>query len=370
MWWLWLAVASAADLDVYTRGGCPRCAAAHEWLERLEVERPGLVIEEHRVDEDPAARRALDEACAAAGVRLPGVPAFVVGDAVVVGWLDDATTGRQVRALLDGEGVGGAELGGTCDIDAGAPCDEDVVDTRFGRLALSDLGLPLFTVVIGLLDGFNPCAMWVLLFLLSLLAGVHDRRRMALVAGTFVVTSGLVYFVFMAAWLNVFLLIGLSRPAQVVLGSVALVVGGLNVKEFFALGAGPSLSIPASAKPGLMDRMRGVARAEHLAGAMAAVAVLALLVNLVELLCTAGFPAVYTAILTRQGLPAPAYYGYLALYDLAYVLDDSLVVGTAVFTLSRRRLQEREGRWLKLAGGVVMLGLALAMLLFPEWLAF
>jgi hypothetical protein len=238
-------------------------------------------------------------------------------------------------------------------------------------VSLSDLGLPLFTIAIGLLDGFNPCAMWVLLFLLSLLAGLKDRRRMVLIAGTFVVVSGLVYYAFLAAWLNVFLLIGLSRTAQVILGLAAMVVGGLNVKEFFfALGRAPSLSIPASVKPGLMDRMRAVARAEHLGAGMAAVAALAVLVNLVELLCTAGFPAVYTAILSRQGLSGPAWFGYLALYDLAYIVDDSLVVGAAVFTFSRRRLQEREGRWLKLAGGLVMLALAVAMLLFPDALAF
>jgi hypothetical protein len=368
VWWWWVT-AQAADLDVYTREGCPRCLEARPFLTALEAERPELDVAVHRVDADPAARAALEAALDRAGIRVPGVPAFVVGDAVVVGWIDEATTGRQVRALLDDEGVVG-ELGGTCAVDDAEPCATDAVDTAVGRVSLDALGLPLFTIVVGLLDGFNPCAMWVLLFLLSLLSGVRDRRRMALVAGTFVLTSGLVYYAFLAAWLQLFLLLGMSRPAQVVLGVVSLAVGALQTKEFVALGQGPSPSIPASAKPGLMDRMRAVARADHLGPAMASVAVLAVLVNLVELLCTAGFPAVYTGILTRQGLPAPAYYAYLGLYDLAYVVDDSLVVGTAVWTLSRRRLQEREGRWLKLVGGLVMMALAVAMLFFPQLLAF
>lgn len=228
--------------------------------------------------------------------------------------------------------------------------------------------MPLFTITIGLLDGFNPCAMWVLLFLLSLLVNLQDRRKMALIAGTFVLVSGLVYFAFMAAWLNVFLLIGLSRAVQIGLGGIALLIGSVNVKDFFALHRGLSLSIPESAKPGLYARTRQILQAEHLAGALAGVVVLAGFVNLVELLCTAGLPALYTQILTLQGLSSWEYYGYLGLYNLAYIFDDSLMVTVAVATLSRRKLQERAGRWLKLISGLVMVGLGAILLLQPKWL--
>ena len=109
-------------------------------------------------------------------------------------------------------------------------------------------------------------------------------------------------------------------------------------------------------------------RAERLGGALVGIAALAVFVNLIELLCTAGLPALYTAILSPQQLPAAAHYAYLGLYNLAYVADDSLMVALAVVTLGRRKLQEREGRWLKLVSGVVMLGLAAALLLFPRLL--
>lgn len=238
----------------------------------------------------------------------------------------------------------------------------------FGELRVRDWGLPLFTILIGLLDGFNPCAMWVLLFLLSLLVNLRDRLKMALVAGTFVAVSGLFYFAFMAAWLNVFLFIGLSRTVQIGLGGIALLMGTINVKDYFALGEGISLSIPASAKPGLYARIRGVLQAENLAGALAGVVVLAGLVTIVELLCTAGFPALYTQILTLQRLPLWQYYGYLGLYNLASIFDDSLMVAIAVVTLSRTKLQERAGRWLKLISGLVMAGLGTVLLLRPKWL--
>ncbi|MDR4470743.1 MAG: NrdH-redoxin, partial [Nitrospira sp.] len=136
----------------------------------------------------------------------------------------------------------------------------------------------------------------------------------------------------------------------------------------FAFHHGLSLSIPESAKPGLYARIRRILQADNLAGALVGIIVLAGLVNTIELLCTAGFPAVYTQILAMQQLPTWNYYGYLGLYNLAYILDDGLMVTIAVVTLSRRKLQERAGRWLKLASGLVMAGLGAILLLSPEWL--
>jgi uncharacterized membrane protein HdeD (DUF308 family) len=142
----------------------------------------------------------------------------------------------------------------------------------------------------------------------------------------------------------------------------------VNVKDFFALHRGISLGIPESAKPGLYARIRGILQADNLTGALAGIVVLAGLVNIIELLCTAGFPALYTQILTLQQMPAWKYYGYLGLYNLAYIFDDSLMVMIAVVTLSRRKLQERAGRWLKLTSGLVMAGLGAVLLLQPKWL--
>lgn len=222
--------------------------------------------------------------------------------------------------------------------------------------------------IIGLLDGFNPCAMWALLFLLSLLVNLHDRFKMALIAGTFVLVSGFVYFAFMAAWLNVFLVIGLSRAIHVALGCVACFMGAVNVKDFFAFRRGISLSIPDSTKPRLYAMVRRILQADHLPGALVGTMVLAGFVNVIELLCTAGFPMLSTQILTAQRLSPWEYYGYLGLYNLAYIFDDSLMVTIAVLTLSRRKLQEQAGRWLKLAGGSIMIGLGIVLLFRPAWL--
>jgi glutaredoxin len=352
---LWLALGTPAgaedapDLEVFVREDCPHCADAHRFLAELRREQPALRVVERDVLRDPAARERLRALAAEHGVGAVGVPTFLVGGRLVVGFRSAETTGAELRAALVGR-ESAPEL------------------PWLGRVDVDALGLPVFTVLVGLLDGFNPCAMWVLVFLVSLLAGLEDRRRMALVAGSFVAVSGAAYFVFMLAWLNVFLALGVSRALEVGLGVVAVAIGAVHLKDGFAPGVGPSLSIPDSAKPGLYRRLRAVVRAERPLAALVGAAALAVVVNLVELGCTAGLPAVYTRILTLRELPLWQYLGYLVLYNAAYVADDALVVATAVLTLSRRRIQERGARVLQWVSGGVMLALGLMLLLAPGWL--
>jgi hypothetical protein len=374
--------ARAADIEVFTREGCARCLAAQRFLAELQRERPQVRVVFHDVEKDRASLTRLQKLVTQQGGGVLGVPAFLVRGTLIIGYQGDATTGVRLKALLDTSSdallQGDVTPGSVCAPDAGLSCvaettpptvAEDAIEAPLlGRISVRALGLPLFTVVIGLLDGFNPCAMWVLLFLLSLLVNLQNRAKMLLIGSTFVLVSGAVYFAFMAAWLNVFLLLGFSRTVQGLLGAVALLVGLVNTKDFFAFGRGMSLSIPESAKPGIYSRVRRIIQAEDIAGAMFSVIVLAVLVNMVELLCTAGFPAVYTHVLTQQQLSWWAYYGYLGLYNLAYMLDDSVLLLIAVVTLSRHKLQEREGRWLKLLSGFVMVALGMVLLVKPEWL--
>ena len=340
-------------LRVYMREGCPHCADAKAFLATIAPTRPWLRIEFHPVDSDPAARDELIRLSRAAGVWPPGVPTFEIDGRVRVGFDDAEHTGRELLAL----------------VDAGAASPAQVESRWLGTLSAERLGLPLFTLALGLLDGFNPCAMWVLLFLLSVLVRLKDRRRMALVAGTFVLVSGAVYFAFMAAWLNVFLAVGLSDAVRIGLATLALLIGALNLKDFAAPGHGPSLSIPAAARPGLVARMHGVLQARALPAMLLGVAALAVVVNFIELLCTAGLPAIYTAVLTQYELSAAARYAYLGLYIVGYIADDSLMAATAVLAVGSGKLSERGGRVLKLVSGMVMLTLGAVLLLRPQWLA-
>jgi glutaredoxin len=343
------------SVDFYWRQGCPHCQAAHEFLDHLKANNPDIEIRTINIlasDENWQAFTRLNQQF---GVARPGVPGFYLCGEWHIGYLDDETTGRLLMEKL---GLQASTQG------------QGILLPWVGEVQVSELGLPLFTLTLGLIDGFNPCAMWVLLILLSILTNIGDRRKMALIALTFVLVSGLVYFMFMAAWLNLFLLIGWSRLLQVCVGLLALIIGAIHTRDFYAPGAGLSLSIPEQAKPALYARVRAVVTAKNLPASLLAVILVAILVNLTELLCTAGLPALYTQVLSGFGLPQWQYYAYLALYNLAYIVDDGLMVTLAVVGLSHRKLQASEGRWLKLLSGCVMLIIGLVMLLAPDLLHF
>ncbi|MGE5162002.1 MAG: glutaredoxin domain-containing protein [Betaproteobacteria bacterium] len=358
-----------ARIEAFVREGCPHCAKAEEFLAQLQKERPALSIVIRDVQKEPAALERLKELAQQTNTGTVRVPAIHVRGQLIVGFSPEASTDALIRAALDG-GQAGTHAGaaGTCDAEESLACpkgpeaaaEEEFSVTVFGRtITLADVGLPAFTLTMGLLDGFNPCSMWVLLLMISLLAPLNDRRRMIAIGGTFVLIQGVAYFVFMAAWLNMFLLIGMSRAVTLLVAAIAILAGLVNLKDFVAFGRGISLSIPAKAKPGIYSRMRNLLHAPTMTAAIVGAAVLAVMVQIVEFMCTSGFPALFTRILTLQDLPATTYYGYMLLYIAGYMLDDIVILSIGVTMLSRHRLQEKEGRVLKLVSGVVMVGLGL-----------
>jgi len=355
------------DIEIFVSAGCPHCAAAKAFLDELVRERPGLRVTVTDLHSDTSALVRLRELWRIAGIARPGVPTIRIGNELIVGFDTPETTGARIRAALDHGGQTRVPSGAACDVaetnSCGAPQDDAIEIPWTGRkLSVADVGLPLFTVVIGLLDGFNPCSMWVLILMISMLATLGDRRRMLAIAGTFVAIEGIAYFAFMAAWLNLFLLVGISRISEIAIALLAIIAGAINLKDFVAFGRGITLSIPAAAKPGIYARLRAILRTERLWPALLGTVVLAVLVQIVELLCTSGFPALYTRILTLHQFDKATYYGYLLLYNLMYMLDDIVILTIGVVTLSQHRLQEKEGRLLKLVAGLVMLALGIYLL--------
>ena len=351
------------DVDVFVSATCPHCAAAKPFIERLRRERPDLLIRVADIADDSLARARLSEIARQRGMAAVGIPAFLIGGELIVGW-DEGRTEAAIRARLPARRAGDSATRARPpppDTTATGTIDLPLV----GPVDVRRVGLPAFSFAVGFIDGVNPCAMWALLYLLTLLATMRDRRRMFALGGTFVFVGGALYFAFIAAWFELFRFIGATRPVQLVLGSVALLAGAVHVKDFVALGHGVTLSIPEGAKPRLFSQARRVLTAENLAGAILAVAVFAVLVNVVELLCTAGLPAVYTQILSTQELARWEYYGNLGIYIGAYMLDDAIVLAAAIITLSRARLQKRAARWLELLSGLVLLLLGAALIVRP-----
>jgi len=348
----------APRLVFYWGVGCRHCEEARPFVDSLA--REGVAVERVEVRGDPAGRARLVAEARRLGVAAPGIPFFVVGDRCVVGFRKEGTEAEvraMIRAAREGPPAAGDAAGGAVHLPL------------VGKVDPQALSLPALTVLIGLVDGLNPCAFYVLVAMLGVLLHVRSRGRLLLFGGMFVVASGVVYFLFMTAWLGIFTLTGLARGVTIALGAILIVMGLINLKEVLWFKKGVSLMIPERAKSGLFRRMRAVTGAASLPLALAGVATLAFLVNLVELGCTLGLPAVYTRILSlRRDLSSAARYAYLALYNVAYVIPLAAIVLAYAATLHRLALTERRAKVLKGVSGALLVTFGVLFVVAPATL--
>jgi hypothetical protein len=363
--WLRTGADGQAEVQLYFFWSltCPHCTAAHPHIEAIPQSRPWVRLQALELSRHPENVQQYQAMARALGEEAASVPALLFCGEMHVGWDGDGTTGATIRRRLDEcriRAAGGASA-------AAPPAAAPTIDLPLiGALDPASLSLPALTLVLAGLDAFNPCAFFVLLFLLSMMAHQKSHARMLAIGGVFVAISGLMYFAFMAAWLNVFQLFGHLAWVTVAAGALAVFVGAVNIKDFFAFEQGLTLSIPEAKKPDIFRRTRAILAADNLPAMVAATVVLAIAANFYELLCTAGFPMVYTRLLTLADLSPAGRYGYLAAYNLIYVVPLAAIVAVFAGTLGARKLSEREGRLLKLLSGVMMLGLGTLLLLAPE----
>ncbi|BCA80804.1 thioredoxin family protein [Desulfuromonas sp. AOP6] len=349
------------NLHYYWAANCPHCAEAKPFLEKLTTTYPRLRLIEYEVWSNREHFNRLVALAEHSGSGTVSTPAIHIDDRLWFGF--SAETAREVEAFV-AQRLGSEVLAATA-----SPGKEYAVRLPLlGEVDGESHSLLLITLVLALLDSFNPCAFFVLFFLLSMLVHAHSRQWMLVVGGTFVFCSGFIYFLFMAAWLNLFLLAGHLPWITVTAGLVALGVAVINIKDFFWFKKGVSLSIPEEAKPKLFARMRSLLGQRRLGPVLAGTLVLAVAANAYELLCTAGFPMVYTRLLTLRLLTTWQYYGYLAFYNLVYILPLLTITLAFTWTLGSRKLSQWEGRVLKLLSGVMMLLLGGVLLLHPAWL--
>ena len=235
--------------------------------------------------------------------------------------------------------------------------DKDVIDVDFlfwhMEINVAGLSLPVLTIILSSVDSFNPCAFFILIFLLNLLLYAKTRRRMLLIGGVFIFFSGFLYFLFMfvlLATLTVFQ-VGII---SILVGLITLILGALNVKDFFFFNKGVSLSIPEEKKPELFKKMRNLVKTPQLATAIIGTIFLAATVNFYELLCSLGLPLVFVNRLTFYNLPAMEYYLYIFFYTVIYVIPLLVILLIFVVTLGHRKLTEWHGRILKLFSGIML----------------
>jgi len=355
--------------------GCPHCEEEKTFLADMKRVQPSMEIRDYEVWYNHENAGLMADMLRAYGISSSGVPVTVINNGVFLGFTAQSmfSMKKAIKACSKTPCSDPADRLGRTDhpepATVGKAETEPSVNIPFpGWLDVHNSSLPVITLVIAGMDSFNPCAFFVLLSLLGLLVHAQSRNKMLLIGGIFVFFSGLIYFLFMAAWLNLFLVMGHVETITMIAGGGSMVIATINIKDFFLYKQGVSLTIPDSAKPKLFDRMRKLLRSSSLVSLAIGTTVLAVIANFYELLCTAGFPMVFTRILTLNNLSATTYYLYLFLYNVVYVVPLLTIVLGFTLTLGKRKLTEWQGRVLKLVSGTLMLGLGAILLVNPALL--
>jgi len=380
-----LAQTTAVDVYVFWREGCPHCERELAFLRGLQSRDLDVRLHALEVGRDVGHRLALTEVARRLRAERVAVPFTVIGERHLIGYNDDASTGAQIEALVQACRAGpcpdlvAAALSAAHhasrpangpDPAAASSAPDTVRAPMLGDIALRGLSLPALTVVLGAVDGFNPCAMWTLVFLIGLLVGMRDKMRMWVLGAAFIAASAAVYFVFMAAWLNLLLFLGMLLWIRLAVGAVAIAGGAYYLREYWVNRDGVCKVTGQARRQRVLGRLRALASERSFLLSLGGIVLLAFAVNLIELLCSAGIPAVYTQVLAYNRLPAWQYYAYLVLYILVFMLDDLIVFFSAMATLQVTGLGTRYVRWSHLIGGVLLLAIGALLWLRPDLLMF
>lgn len=385
--------------------GCPHCAAAKPFLEELVNKYPGVELRAFEVWNVPENQQLLFDMADKFSFKPTGVPTTFIGDQYWVGYSD--TIAAQIAATVAkcsneacpdaGEGVVPATAGESTAPETLAPTQPPASDTRqpaataeqpaqeptpqaktslqehllkvplIGTIDLDKQSLVLSTLLISFVDGFNPCSLWVLSMLLALTLHTGSRRKIIIIGLVFLTVTALIYALFIAGLFSVLSFVSYLGWVQALIAVIALVFGAINVKDYFWYKEGVSFTISEKQKAGIYQKIRRiVTSSESLVGMVSATVVLAAGVSLVEFSCTAGFPVLWTNILTAQGVDTLTFVLLILLYMVIYQLDELAIFFSVVFTLKASKLEEKHGRILKLIGGVLMLTLAVVMLINPS----
>lgn len=366
------------NIYLFATKGCPHCALEKEFLAKLAEQDKDVKVITLELTESRENRELFRSVGEALRADVSGVPFTVVGEQYVIGWMDEDSTGALIiQAVAEARRTKAPDVVARLrarSTPVVAP-DKKAIPEKlplpwFGEIEIKYLSLGLITLIIGALDGFNPCAMWVLVFLINLLLGMEDRRKMWILGGAFIISSGIVYFLFMTAWLNFLIFVGFIIWVRIAIGLVALLAGFYNLREYFTNRAGVCKLSDTEKRQRRMERLQEIVQSQKFILALGGLILLAFAVNLVELICSAGFPVIYLQILSLTPLPFWQYYLYLALYIFVFMLDDLIVFVVAMVTLQLLGVGTRYKQVSNLIGGVLMLILGILLILRPEALMF
>lgn len=367
---------------------CKHCKEEIKLLDELEKEYDNIKVYKYEVNENGNGEL-LKNISEIMGSKVTGTPYTIIGNKVFSGYDYENSKGRFKGAIeyyskygyedKVGEYISSIPLPSYEVKDTDPDVDEYISNyisykvklPLVGEVKLKNLTLPLITVVIGLADGFNPCAMWVLLFLISMLIGMKDKKRMWILGSTFLLISALIYLIFMMSWLNLANLLISVVWVRVIIAVVSLVGGFINLRGYIKHRKVSGCDVVDDKKRNrIITRIKKFTTEKNFWLAILGVIVLAISVNVVELACSAGLPVMFIEILSLNNLTAIEEIIYIVLYMLFFLLDDFVVFVIAMTTLSLTGVSSKYGNLSKLIGGILMLFIGLLLMFKPEWIMF
>lgn len=344
---------------------CPHCAEQKPIILELQQENPDMPFYFHDASTQEGAKLFYQMAVEAGmDTTKLGTPTTFVGKTPLVG----VHSKEEILKAID-------DCRKACAAKGQAQPAQEVATgfTEFdlpfiGRTDLMSFSLPALAIVLGLVDGFNPCAMWVLVYLIALLIDLEDRKKIWAIVGAFLLSSAILYFLFMTAWLNAFLLLGYIKPVTILIGLVALGGGILGIKEYLTTKGELACKVgDEESNRKTMGRIQRIVAQPLSLAVFFGVFALAFLVNSVEFVCSAAIPAVFTQILAISNIPTIEQYLYILLYLFFFMLDDLIIFSLAAFALNSK-YGEKYARYCKAIGGIVLLILGILLLFAPHLL--
>lgn len=380
-------VAPKAQIEVFERLECGHCQDEKAFLNKLATQRSDFTVNFRDITEPE------NEALWLELTELEGLskstPVTLVGNTVILGFDTDETTGKRIEKLIDlsiGEetltveeyiasgGSGNVESfdNGTCDIEGGE-CIEDnslTYDLPFlGPTDLKQYSLPTLSIILGFIDGFNPCAMWVLVTFLIVLVQAGSRKRMWQIAGLFIAAEAIMYYLILNVWMTTWNFVKLDNIITPIIGLVAIGGGIFFLYEWYT-SDGTCKVTNGQKRAKISEKISNLVKAELTIATIVGILGLALSVNIIEFACSIGIPQTFTKILDLNLLDTVTQQFYMLLYIIFYMVDDFIVFGIALYSFEKIGLTSKYSKLSNLAGGILMVILGLILLIDPSLLVF
>lgn len=417
---LLLPVSAKADekvinIHLFYGNGCPHCAAEEEFLSDYLKDRPDVKLYKYEIWYDSNNQELLSKVQKEMGTtNKNGVPFTVIGKKTIVGYADGVTD-EQIKDAInyylnnDYRDYAGEITGKVKKVEVKEDTTKDESKTEdkkenkmekaddttsiqkekdkaldevnktlkthpiLKKINVKNVSLPIIAILLGFVDGFNPCAMWILIFLITMLFNMKDRKKMWILGLTFILTSGIVYLMFMLAWLNLATFISKIAFIRLLIAVIALVVGLINVYKYI-----DSLKkkdegcdvVDKKDRKKIMEKIISITHEKKFIIALLGIMVLAASVNIIELMCSIGIPLLFTQILAMNNLSTFSYMIYMFIYIFFFLIDDIVIFVISMVTLKVTGLSTKYTKYSHLVGGIIMLIIGLLLIIKPELLMF